>query len=96
MDKITQKLKKHLKIENFPHVTKNGKWQTTRDGYWSGGFWIGILWWMHVHTGDDLFKNEAIKWLKKFESEKLIKKTNKSFYKKGGYKNPATYILIKK
>ncbi|MHA1805801.1 MAG: glycoside hydrolase family 88 protein [Promethearchaeota archaeon] len=70
MDKITQKLKKHLKIENFPHVTKNGKWQTTRDGYWSGGFWIGILWWMHVHTGDDLFKNEAIKWLKRLEKRK--------------------------
>jgi unsaturated chondroitin disaccharide hydrolase len=29
----------------FPHITKNGTWQTTADGVWTGGFWAG-LWWL--------------------------------------------------
>ena len=28
----------------FPHTTKNGVWQTTAHGHWTGGFWTGLLW----------------------------------------------------
>lgn len=40
----------------FPHITEAGKWQTTADGYWTGGFWVGQLWWLWKHTGDTAFR----------------------------------------
>jgi unsaturated chondroitin disaccharide hydrolase len=29
---------------DFPHITQDGKWCTTPDGVWTGGFWAGLLW----------------------------------------------------
>lgn len=29
---------------DFPHITARGRWQTTPDGVWTGGFWAGLLW----------------------------------------------------
>jgi len=29
---------------DFPHITRNGKWLTNKDGHWTGGFWAGMLW----------------------------------------------------
>ncbi|MHA1689089.1 MAG: hypothetical protein ACTSUN_07105 [Promethearchaeota archaeon] len=75
MNKIRYKILIALDLSDFPHITKNGKWQTTMDGYWSGGFWIGILWWMYVYTGEGLFKEKAIKWLKRLE----MRKTSRTF-----------------
>lgn len=70
LDFIVDKTKKTMRADYFPHITQNGKWQTTEDGYWTGGFWIGQLWWMYLYTGKDIFKKEAIKWLKKLENRK--------------------------
>lgn len=33
-----------LECADFPHVTAQGRWQTTQDGVWTGGFWAGLLW----------------------------------------------------
>jgi unsaturated chondroitin disaccharide hydrolase len=45
----------------FPHVTDRGKWVTTADGYWTGGFWVGQLWWLWKHTRDSVFRIAAEK-----------------------------------
>jgi unsaturated chondroitin disaccharide hydrolase len=54
----------------FPHVTERGAWETTEDGYWSGGFWVGMLWLTYKITGDEKYKKSAYKWLKRLESRK--------------------------
>src|SRR5574337_1140561 len=33
-----------LECVDFPHITVDGRWQTTQDGVWTGGFWAGLLW----------------------------------------------------
>ncbi len=33
-----------LECVDFPHITARGRWQTTPDGVWTGGFWAGLLW----------------------------------------------------
>jgi hypothetical protein len=38
--------------------------------------------------------NTAIKWLKIFEKQNLIKKVKESSYGNGKYRQPTTYILI--
>jgi unsaturated chondroitin disaccharide hydrolase len=57
----------------FPHVAHHRGWDTSGDeewkqlvnGYWTGGFWIGMLWLCHHLTGDDYFKDNARRWLQK-------------------------------
>jgi len=71
LTRSSEKVKNTLEIQNFPHITENGTWQTTQDGYWSGGFWIGILWWMYIYTGEEIFKEQALKWLKRLEIRRI-------------------------
>lgn len=33
-----------LHCVDFPHITERGRWQSTADGVWTGGFWAGLLW----------------------------------------------------
>jgi len=54
----------------FPHLTENGRWRTTRDGGWTGGFWIGILWLTHLMTGDKKFADLTCRWLPRLEQRK--------------------------
>lgn len=42
---------------DFPHITQDGKWCTTPDGVWTGGFWAGLLWLGYeVQRSDTLLK----------------------------------------
>lgn len=43
----------------FPHVTQSGRWRTTPDGNWTGGFWVGQLWWLWKLTGDPAWRQAA-------------------------------------
>jgi len=47
----------------FPHLTEGGRWETTHDGSWTGGFWIGLLWLGYLATKDEKFFELAHKWL---------------------------------
>ena len=31
-------------VTDFPHITEKGRWSSTPDGVWTGGFWAGLLW----------------------------------------------------
>ena len=44
---------------SFPHVTEGGRWGTTPDGNWTGGFWVGQLWWLWKLTGDPAWRQAA-------------------------------------
>jgi len=74
-----EKVDRSIKLTDFPHITKNGRWVTTKDGYWTGGFWIGLLWFAYKITGDERYKAEAYKWAKRLERRKNDKTFDLSF-----------------
>lgn len=55
----------------FPHSASGGKWSTSGDdewqqfvdGYWTGGFWVGLLFLCHRLTGEPDFLDWGKKWL---------------------------------
>ena len=56
----------------FPYVTiDSGEWFSTEGGFWTEGFWPGILWQSYEITQDKKYKNLAV------ESSKSIRITNK-------------------
>jgi len=61
------------KLKKFPHITKNGRWETTSDGYWTGGFWIGLPWLSFKLTNDRKYVRLAYNWLKLLEKRKEAK-----------------------
>ena len=68
-----KKVDKSINLKDFPHITENGKWITTEDGYWTGGFWIGLLWHAYKFSGDEKYKDEAFKWVKRLECRRNVK-----------------------
>ena len=65
-----KKVDQSIKLKDFPHITENGEWVTTEDGYWTGGSWIGLLWHAYKISGDEKYKAEAYKWAKRLECRK--------------------------
>ncbi|MEW6201171.1 MAG: glycoside hydrolase family 88 protein [bacterium] len=59
----------------FPHVVREDKWITSSDeewekltdGYWTPGFWIGMLWLCYAITKDEKFARAAQKWITPIE-----------------------------
>jgi len=67
------KVSKAMRLTEFPNITNNGNWETTKDAFWTGGFWIGLLWWMYKSSGDKIFKEKAYYWLDLLEKRKKSK-----------------------
>jgi unsaturated chondroitin disaccharide hydrolase len=70
LNNAVKKVEKSIKLKDFPHITESGKWITTKDGYWTGGFWVSLLWQVYKITGDEKYKSEAYKWTKMLESRR--------------------------
>jgi unsaturated chondroitin disaccharide hydrolase len=47
--------------DRFPHWAdpETGQWQTTPDGDWTGGYWVGMLWLAAATTGDARYRSWA-------------------------------------
>lgn len=66
-------------LEGFPHYadTRSGEWTTTPDGFWTGGFWPGVLWLAYDHTGDSEIRHSAARWTERLsartESQSVFK-----------------------
>jgi len=58
-----------MSLDGFPHYgdPETGKWTTTPDAFWTGGFWVGELWLAAHATGDEKFREQAAIWLKRLE-----------------------------
>jgi len=69
-DTLTKVADNAARLKDFPHITKEGKWQTTPDGYWTGGFWVGLLWLCYKLSRDGRFADWAYVWLRKLEGRK--------------------------
>src|SRR5690348_13529549 len=46
----------------YPHWadTETGKWTTTVDGDWTGGYWAGMHWLAAKHTGEEQCRRQAL------------------------------------
>lgn len=70
--KILTKVEENaVRSNGFPHITNNGKWQTTPDGYWTGGFLVGLLWLSYKLSQDERYSDWAYHWLKCLEERRL-------------------------
>lgn len=58
LSKVIRKVDENSKLNKFPHNTENGKWVTTNDGYWTGGFWTSLLWLLYKNIGNERYKKE--------------------------------------
>ena len=68
---VMMKVEKNMmRLKDFPHITEKWKWITTEDGDWTGGFWIGLLWYAYKISSDEKYKVEAYKWAKGLEIRK--------------------------
>lgn len=62
LDKVAQ----NRTLVGYPHITQQGRWVTTADGAWTGGFWIGLLWIAYQERGDQRLREAAEALLQKF------------------------------
>lgn len=56
--------------DRFPFVADQdtGEWETTADGNWCAGHWIGLLWLAHEHRDEDRFAKAAHHYIGRMES----------------------------
>lgn len=56
-------------VAGFPHIgdPNSGRWMTSADGDWTGGFWPGMLWLAALYTDDAKYKHAALRWAKKLK-----------------------------
>lgn len=50
-------------LRDFPNLTEGGEWQTTSDGGWTGGFWVGLLWLAFALTSEPSYAEKAMDWV---------------------------------
>jgi len=67
------------RLKEFPHISKGGKWQTTSNGYWTGGFWVGLLWLCYQLSRAEKYLNWAYEWLKRLERRRHDKTCDLGF-----------------
>jgi unsaturated chondroitin disaccharide hydrolase len=57
-------------LAEFPHYAdqNTGEWTTSKDGFWTGGFWPGILWLAGYYSGERHYWEEAAQWTSRLEA----------------------------
>ncbi|WP_113673955.1 glycoside hydrolase family 88 protein [Vallitalea guaymasensis] len=55
VDRISDRIK-----DTFPHVSIDGKYDSQRSGWWTAGFWPGLLWLIYKDTKEDKLKEYAV------------------------------------
>lgn len=73
-------IERNIELYKFPHITESGKWITTDDGYWKGGFYVGLLWYAYAISNDNRYKNAAYNWLKKLDCRKKNRTFDLGFF----------------
>lgn len=63
-------------LSDFPHTTRNGEWLTHKNGHWTGGFWVGLLWFNALQTRTDGDFQTAGDWAMRFKTRMADNKTH--------------------
>ena len=58
------------RLKYFRHITVDGKWQTTSDGGWTGGFWVRLLCSCCQLARNEKYLRSAYQWLRRLETRK--------------------------
>lgn len=60
--------------DRFPFVAdpETGTWETTDDGNWCAGHWIGLLWLAHEHRNEKRFARAAARYIDRMESGDVL------------------------
>ena len=66
---------------NYPHWCdyETGKWTTTVDGDWTGGFWPGMHWLAAKYTGDQRYRAQALALTGGLKNRVAVESVFKSF-----------------
>src|ERR1700726_2582150 len=66
---------------NYPHWCdyETGKWTTTVDGDWTGGFWPGMHWLAAKYTGDHRYRAQALALTQGLKNRVAVESVFKSF-----------------
>lgn len=67
--------------DGFPHWAdpETGQWTTTRDGDWTGGFWVGLLWLAAAATRDSRYLSWAAPFAERLRTRIEAETVFKSF-----------------
>ena len=76
LEDMTQKLDRKMRfavgkareVDYMPYSTADGQWKKTDIGWWTNGFWPANMWQMYRMTGDELYRDEALR------AEKMLDK----------------------
>ena len=52
---------KAREVDFMPYSTEGGQWKKTDIGWWTNGFWPANMWQMYRMTGDELYREEALR-----------------------------------
>jgi unsaturated chondroitin disaccharide hydrolase len=76
IDETAQQVK-----DGFPHWADpdTGRWTTTPDGDWTGGYWIGMLWLAGAATGEARYGQWAAAWAERLRARIDAETVFKSF-----------------
>ena len=66
LERALDTVEAQLDVAGYPHVTERGRWVRSADGFWTGGFWIGLLWSAYDERGDERFRDAAERLLADF------------------------------
>ncbi len=76
IDETAQQVK-----DGFPHWAdpETGRWTTTPDGDWTGGYWVGMLWLAGAATGEARYRESAAAWAERLRARIDAETVFKSF-----------------
>ena len=80
LERVAKKMEKVSvrSAHKIPYTTINGvhddKSNDRENGWWTNGFWGGLMWLMHIGTGNDVYKVSAEK------NEEFLDEAFKSFF----------------
>ena len=60
-EKMRHAIKKAREIEGIPYTTANENWVNWHINWWTNGFWPASMWQMHLMTGENLYRDEALR-----------------------------------
>ena len=59
LERGLENIEYRMRTDRYPHVMDEGRWTTSKDGDWTGGFWIGLLWSGYEERREERFRDSA-------------------------------------
>lgn len=60
-EKMHYAVEKAREVDFIPYSTENDEWKPVSISWWTNGFWPAIAWQMYLQTGDEFYRDEAVR-----------------------------------